>query len=483
MLRCMNRITALAAVWFVWLTSTAFAQGTLPATSQPAGLSDEQLTAAIKSELGPRFQATDAAQYVAAHDLIERFFAATTKQDRSDLTKRLEETHLDANVLGRLCHVRRGWAELTPGTYFINDTFGAFEVKYFLGIPQNYSRLTPTPLVITLPTADPFLTNPPPDNAGVTKIYVDWMKEEVARHRDAVVLMPMLNLDQLYGPSRIGMNTVMQAMHHAADKVNTDPQRVYLIGHSMGGHAAWNLALHYPTYFAAFAPLAGTAAADWQRLRLMGLRNVLPVVWQDSDDQVIPPQANRAVVRVLRDMKFDVQYIETKNVGHVPPPQIIAQVCDAMRARTRELYPHEVLIQTNKPETAFNRADWAQIYQPLRPGQEQRLRITHGTGPMVVNQNTCSLQAVYNGNKVTAKTDNVLLMRFYFNDQMIDFKQAVTISVNGKTRFEGFITPSVDEMLKDQLFLGRGWRYFTGIVDLDLTQSPGTTKPTTQPTK
>ena len=108
------------------------------------------------------------------------------------------------------------------------------------------------------------------------------------------------------------------------------------------------------------------------------------------------------------------------------------------------------------------------------------MRIAHGTGPMVVNQNTCNVRSIINGNKVTSLSDNVMLVRFYFNDQMIDFSQAVSISMNGKNRFEGFLTPSVDEMLKDQLFMGRGWRYFTGVVDLDLTQSAATTGPTTR---
>jgi len=150
-----------------------------------------------------------------------------------------------------------------------------------------------------------------------------------------------------------------------------------------------------------------------------------------------------------------------------------------MRARTRELYPKEVLIQTNKPDTAFNRSDWVQIYQPIRPGKEQLLRLQHGTGPMTVNQNTCNVRASIAGNKVTIQSDNVLLLRLYFNDQMIDFKMAVTITVNGKTRFEGFLEPNIDEMLKDQVFLGRGWRYYTAVVDLDL--GTPTTRPTTKP--
>jgi hypothetical protein len=36
-------------------------------------------------------------------------------------------------------------------------------------------------------------------------------------------------------------------------------------------------------------------------------------------------------------------------------------------------------------------------------------------------------------------------------------------------------------MLKDQLFLGRGWRYYTAVIDLDLVDHPAI-RPATRPT-
>ncbi|CAN5380124.1 hypothetical protein BH10PLA1_BH10PLA1_22480 [soil metagenome] len=462
-------------------TRPAIVPSTLPATTTSAGLSDKQLLSLCQHELLKQFQPEDSAKYVAAHDLLESFFAAATQKDRAAIITQLESTGLDANILGRLTRIRRAWQELSPGTYYINDTFGRYEVRYFLGVPKTYTRMAASPLVIVLPTADAFLAKPPPDNLGVTKIYRDWMTEELDRHHDALVLMPLLNLDELYGPSRAGMNSVIQPMLHAADQVNIDPQRVYLMGHSLGAHAVWNIALHYPTYFAAIAPLAGGANEPWQRVRLMNLSNILPVVWHDADDVVIPVDASRSLIRVLQNMKLDVQYTETTHVGHVPPPQVINQICETMRARSRELYPADVSIQSNRREAAFNRLDWVQMYQPIRPGPEQSLRLQHGTGPMVINQNTCSIKAVLAGNKVTATTDNVEVMRFYFNDQMVNFKQPVVVAVNGRVRFEGFLKPNIGEMLKDQIFLGRGWRYFTSYVEVDFG-GPPSIKPTSKPT-
>jgi hypothetical protein len=67
---------------------------------------------------------------------------------------------------------------------------------------------------------------------------------------------------------------------------------------------------------------------------------------------------------------------------------------------------------------------------------------------------------------------------------MVDFTKTVTVVVakNPKAKFEGVLNPSVDTMLKDQLFLGRGWRYFTAFVDLELRPQPATrpTRPATR---
>jgi hypothetical protein len=276
------------------------------------------------------------------------------------------------------------------------------------------------------------------------------------------------------------MNRVIQPMLHAAGRVNVDPARVYLVGHAMSAHAAWNLALHYPTYFAAFNPLAGAASGDWQRLRLIGLRNVLPVVWHDADDDVIPVERSRSIVKALRGLKLDVEYDETKSVGHVPTPQVVEASYAKLRARAREVYPVQVWLQSNRPDSQFNRADWVQVYQPLRPGKEGRLLI-RGGGQMNVNQNAFRIDAaIVAPNRIELKTDNVGMLRLYLNDRMVDMKKPVTVTVNKKVKFEGIVRPSVGEMLADQLFLGRGWRYYAGVIDIDLADLPAT-RPTTRP--
>ncbi len=435
-------------------------------------------------ELGQKYDPADAPRLYAAHQLIEQYFESARLAERKQIAGRIEAIGLDVNVIGRLTRLRMYWPDLEGGAvYYINEPFGAFTVRYFFGVPRGYDRTRPWPLVIKLPTTSPFLTDPPPDADDVVKIYTSWINQELAHHPDAIVLMPLLNLDELYGPSYAGMNSVIQSMYHAAERVNIDPARVYMVGHSEAAHGVWNLALHYGTYFAAVNPLAGAASQDWQRVRLVNLRNTLPVVWHDALDPAINVNFARSIVKAMRDLKLDVEYDETKGLGHAPTPEIVDRAYDKMRGRNRELYPQQIMMSSNRPDPIFNRLDWLQVWQAIDPGPDQRLLFRHGSGHMTIFQNEFKIEADRRRNRFDITTSNVESFRVLLNDQMVDFSAVVTVVVNKKSAFEALVKPSVESMLKDQVFLGRGWRYFSGEVDIDVVPPPkAATQPYTKPT-
>jgi hypothetical protein len=102
---------------------------------------------------------------------------------------------------------------------------------------------------------------------------------------------------------------------------------------------------------------------------------------------------------------------------------------------------------------------------------------------MNVYQNAFRIDAsVVSPNRIELKPDNVATLRLYLNDRLVDLKKPVTVVVNKKVKFEGLVKPSVEEMLADQLYLGRGWRYYSAVIDLDLAEAPArgpSTRPTT----
>ncbi len=466
-------------VLFICTLSFAQQPGAIGNAAEKDGIPPAILEKMDRRELGDLWQANLVPKLRGAHELLEKYFAGKTAAERAEAVKEIIATGIDPNVLGRICRIRLFWPQVEGGVYYINEKVGPHEVMYFVGVPKGYDRSIHWPLVIKLPGAHPFITDPRPGPEEVTKIYTDWIRDELAKHPDAVILMPVLNLDELWGPSYAGMNSVMQPMYHVAGRLNIDPARVYMLGHGMSGHATWNLALHYPTYFAAINPMSGGTGGAWQKVRVVSLRNIFSVVWHDADDTILKVDMSREMVKLLRQFKYDVDYEETKGVGHAPTEEIAERLYQKMRSRTRELYPKEVVHGSNRPDALFNRNDWVQVYQMLNPGPDQRLRFQYGSGPMIISQNQYRISVAMTAlNKIEVKSENVESMRFYLNEQTAEFSRPITVIVNGKVRFEGMVKPSVEEMLRDQIFLGRGWRYFTAFVDVDFG-TLGTTRPTT----
>lgn len=456
-----------------------------PPTTRPSwpAVPKETLVKMYQQELGDRFRAQDADRYHALHELIERYFEAGSMADRKAVVRQITATEVDPVIVGRLCRIRMFWPALDGGgIYYVNQKTGIYPTQYFFGLPKAYDYTKSWPLVLKLPTAHAFLVDPPPTAEQVTAIYKKWIAEEQAEHPDAIVVMPLLNLSELWGPSYAGSNAVLQPMQHVASRTNVDPARVYIVGHNMSAHAAWNLALHYPTYFAAINPLAGGASQPWQRIRVINLKNVLPVVWHDAEDPVVKVDTSRGIVKALRIQKIDVEYDETKGIGHAPDAATARRAYEKMRSRVRELYPKTVALQSNRPDTMFNRNDWLQVYQPIDPGDEHKAVLRYGSGTFTYFDNPVKAEATITGQKIDIKATNVDSLRLYVNDQMIDVKQPIVVTINGRPRAEGVVVQSIEELLADQLFLGRGWRYYTAVVDIGVAaRVEPPTKPATKP--
>jgi len=124
-----------------------------------------------------------------------------------------------------------------------------------------------------------------------------------------------------------------------------DPNRVYLTGHSMGGHGTWHIGITHPDRFAAIAPSAGWASFDtyvpftlrrnallaggplarvWDRAFradrplhfLENARNLPVFVLQGGADDNVPAVQARLLVERLRQLRYSVEYLEVPGQGH-----------------------------------------------------------------------------------------------------------------------------------------------------------------------
>ncbi|MBN1348272.1 prolyl oligopeptidase family serine peptidase [candidate division KSB1 bacterium] len=133
----------------------------------------------------------------------------------------------------------------------------------------------------------------------------------------------------------------LEVLAIAQQKFNIDPDRIYLTGHSMGGHGTWQFGAMYPDQFAAIGPSAG-----WISFWSYGVResfeNSNPVenmltraslpsnplaladnyrqhgvyILHGSEDDNVPAEESRQMVAHLEKSHIDFVYHEEKGAGH-----------------------------------------------------------------------------------------------------------------------------------------------------------------------
>lgn len=202
-----------------------------------------------------------------------------------------------------------------------------------------------------------------------------------------------------------GRIDAIEVLDDAMRHLNSDPSRVYLTGHSMGGHGAWSIAAHYPDRFAAIGASAGwlsfgsytnaghpalfektegvagifaraTRAAD-TGLLLPNLRGKgIYILHGDADDNV-PVREARDIAEKLRELAIAFEYHEQPGAGHwwensdepgaecVDWPAMFDMFARHRLPLRDELRTGE-FITVNPGVSAFRRG--MAIYQQIQPG-------------------------------------------------------------------------------------------------------------------
>lgn len=138
-----------------------------------------------------------------------------------------------------------------------------------------------------------------------------------------------------------GRLDALEVLERAKGHVRPDPSRIYLTGHSMGGHGTWNLGVTFPDRFAAIAPSAGwisffsyagtdpftnatpveamlrraAASSDTLAMATNYLQQGVYILHGDADDNV-PVREARRMREVLGTFHRDFAWHEQPGAGH-----------------------------------------------------------------------------------------------------------------------------------------------------------------------
>ena len=178
-------------------------------------------------------------------------------------------------------------------------------------------------------------------------------------------------------------------------KIDTD--RIYLTGHSMGGHGAWHIGMTHPDIFAAMAPSAGWtsfqlyvpwflqkselfAHPDLIKYRDMVLRQDNPLLFlenaynlpiyilQGGVDDNVPPIQARMFCKYLTNLGYDYLYNEVEGKGHwwnidsTPGTDCVdlKEMMGFLKSKVRNTYPEHIVFKTSDIDHS-NQAYWVRI--------------------------------------------------------------------------------------------------------------------------
>jgi predicted peptidase len=110
---------------------------------------------------------------------------------------------------------------------------------------------------------------------------------------------------------------VMNVLDIVRREYNVDENRIYLMGHSMGGAGTLYLGAKYGSIWAAIAPIAPAAfgiAPD----SLEKIKNMPVIFVHGAADEVVPVDISRRWVEKAKELNMSYEYNEMEGISHGP---------------------------------------------------------------------------------------------------------------------------------------------------------------------
>jgi predicted esterase len=222
-----------------------------------------------------------------------------------------------------------------------------------------------------------------------------------------------------------------------------DPNRIYMVGHSMGGYGTWTLGAVHADVFAGLAAFAGaptcvrsqpggpiTAVEDGI---LPNLRNLPIFVYQSLDDANVPPESNLFAVpeldRLAREDPGGYEHLFEKvdGRGHAFPEKGPTPGMQWMAKHVREPRPKTV---TWQPSRLWKKHFYWLWWDPPRLGTVVTAR--------VAGRNRIDVTADGEAGGLSVLLD----------DRLVDLTQEVVVRLDGKETFRGIPKRSLTTMVK-----------------------------------
>ncbi len=330
----------------------------------------------------------------------------------------------------------------TPGVHEESWTnpFDQKSLDYWLYVPQSLlsstSRKPPYPLLIFL------------HGAGGTgqAVAESSFFQEAAERLNVILVAPTSHVDCDWSLSEACLSQTVYLVQHLKRKYPIADNEVYLSGFSMGGRGAFSVGAAYPEPYAGIIVGAGTIGAAHETTDLsvhsqyccphaenffnqrlyyfVGDQDVMRLVYQ-----------NRGCDLCFKQWKTDYTYTEIEGEGHVFKSDLWEQAVQWAMQKPRDPFPKRVVYH------------WARQASGIVPGGiwlQEKLTIPQYWAVLNERLDTAEnarLEANVENNTIVLKATNVAQATIYFSEELVDFKQPISITHQDKELFHGIVTP------------------------------------------
>lgn len=182
---------------------------------------------------------------------------------------------------------------------------------YRMFVPKSYDGSRPAPLLVALHGMGG------DENSMFDSYNNGALKREAERVGFVVAAPKGRDTASMYRGS--AEQDVIDVIAEVRRDYKVDPNRIYLMGHSMGGYGTWSVAIAHPDLFAAIGPISGGG----NPAGLVKIRQVPEYVVHGEDDRTVNVNESRRMVEAAKKAGIDVVYVEVPGGSHnsVAAPQ------------------------------------------------------------------------------------------------------------------------------------------------------------------
>lgn len=390
-------------------------------------------------------------------DLVREYLGSQQKGDRQDILYKLLALEgsspaflakIVANMKPPLNPPEQSQEDepAAPAGYFEITVPGVGEdpeFTYCVQLPPEYDPYRRYPCVVTLHGGSSTAQEQIDWWAGA---YVEKAKSRLgqATRHGYIVIAPKWTKEhqQHYEHSSREHAAVLFSLRDALQKFAIDSDRVFLSGHSLGGDAAWDIALAHPDLWAGVMPVAANCE-KFVTLYTDNARYVPLLFVVGEKDGKRSPDNLTQWDKYMQRAGYDVMVAEYLGRGHEHFYDEIQRFFEWMKLHRRNFFPKEFKVVTVRPWDNFfwstevddfpPRAILSPVSWTQRPRNVPAVEVSTTLLPDTNGVNV----------KTTAGSGTVLL-----SPEMVDFGKKGFVAVKGK-RANKLPEPSSEVLLED----------------------------------